>query len=43
MQKPPKCIGLIDTNLGDGLVYELIKDYDGNRSKSLAYYYKKMK
>ena len=41
LQKLPKCIGLIDTNLGDGLVYELIKDYDGNRSKSLAYYYKK--
>lgn len=36
----PKCTGLVNTNLGDGLSYELIKDYDGNKSKSLAYYYK---
>ncbi|MFV0573848.1 MAG: YrbL family protein [Vibrio sp.] len=32
--------GPIETNLGDGLVFELIKDHDGNCSKTLAYFYK---
>lgn len=36
----PECKGMVNTNLGNGLVYELVKDYDGKKSKSLAYYYK---
>lgn len=32
----PKYYGTVETNKGKGYVYELIRDYDGNVSKSLA-------
>lgn len=32
------CYGKIDTNLGEGLVFEKIIDYDGNISKTLRHY-----
>ncbi|RXI35686.1 hypothetical protein CRU99_13785, partial [Malaciobacter mytili] len=34
------CYGKIDTNLGQGLVFEKIIDYDGNISKTLRHYLK---
>ena len=34
----PKNYGLIKTNYGIGVVYELIRDYDGNISKTVRYY-----
>ncbi len=34
--------GTLQTNLGDGEVVELIKDYDLNVSKSLDYYFRKI-
>jgi len=36
----PKYYGQVDTNLGVGAVYDLIKDFDGNVSKTLEYYLK---
>ena len=36
----PECKGMVNTNFGNGLAYELVKDYDKKKSKSLAYYYK---
>ena len=35
--------GLIKTNLGIGIVYDLIKDYDNNISKNLKFWIKKNK
>ncbi len=37
----PKYYGEVKTNKGNGFVLELIKDYDGITSKSLAYYMNK--
>ncbi|PHQ89449.1 MAG: hypothetical protein COB42_06940 [Sulfurimonas sp.] len=37
----PKFYGEIKTNKGDGFIIELIKDYDGQVSKSFAYYINK--
>ncbi len=37
----PKFYGEVKTNRGDGFIIELIKDYDGNISKSFDYYIKK--
>ncbi len=34
----PQYFGEVKTNMGDGFVIELIKDYDGKVSKSFAYY-----
>ncbi|MEL0638034.1 YrbL family protein [Marinomonas sp. TI.3.20] len=34
----PKYYGLVPTNLGDGLVVNLVKDFDGETSKSLVSY-----
>lgn len=36
-----KCFGYIDTNLGKGLVFERVIDYDGKDSKYFKYYLKK--
>jgi hypothetical protein len=33
-----RCRGLIDTNLGEGVMFDLVLDDDGRISKSLAYY-----
>jgi hypothetical protein len=33
-----RCRGLIDTNLGEGVMFDLVLDDDGRVSKSLAYY-----
>lgn len=33
-----KYFGKVQTNLGEGEVYELVRDYDGNISKNLRYY-----
>ena len=33
--------GLVDTNLGTGAVFDLIRDYDGKISKNLDYYLEK--
>jgi hypothetical protein len=30
--------GIVDTNLGPGAIYDLLRDYDGEISKSLEYY-----
>jgi len=38
MKYAPKNYGLINTNLGIGVVYELIKDYDNNISKNIKFY-----
>lgn len=32
------CYGYVDTNLGKGLVFDRVLDYDGNQSKSFRYY-----
>jgi len=37
----PKYFGEIKTNMGDGFVLELIKDYTGEVSRNFAYYIKK--
>ncbi|MGI9295267.1 MAG: YrbL family protein [Pseudomonadales bacterium] len=37
-QHIPKLYGVVQTNLGDGVVYDLIRDYDGEVSKTLAHY-----
>ncbi len=37
----PKFYGEVNTNKGLGFILELIKDYDGNVSKSFAYYLKR--
>ncbi len=37
----PKYFGEVKTNKGDGFIIELIKDYDGEVSKSFAYYLQK--
>ncbi|MGI9318887.1 MAG: YrbL family protein [bacterium] len=34
----PKYYGTIETNLGDGFIVELVRDYDGQISKSLNWY-----
>lgn len=34
----PKYYGKVDTNLGDGFVYERILNYDSSEAKSLRYY-----
>ncbi|MGL6259065.1 YrbL family protein [Vibrio sp. WXL210] len=34
----PDSYGFVDTNLGKGLMVELIRDYDGQISKPLSYY-----
>ena len=34
----PNFYGTVDTNLGAGMMYELIRDYDGNISRSLSHY-----
>ena len=34
----PRFHGVIETNLGAGAVFDLIRDYDGNISKTLEYY-----
>ena len=39
----PKNHGLINTNLGIGIVYQLVRDYDGNISKPAFYYLQKNK
>ncbi len=36
-----KYYGSVETSLGKGEVYDLIKDYDGNISKTLSYYLQK--
>lgn len=36
----PKFYGEVETNKGDGFIIELIRDYDGEVSKSFAYYLK---
>jgi GTP cyclohydrolase II len=36
----PEYFGEVKTNKGDGFVLELVKDYDGEVSKSFAYYLK---
>lgn len=36
----PEYFGEVKTNMGDGFILELIKDYDGEVSKSFAYYLK---
>ena len=36
-----KCFGYVDTNLGKGLVFERVIDYDGKDSKYFKYYLKK--
>jgi len=33
-----RCLGLIDTNLGEGVMFDLVRDDDGRVSKSLDYY-----
>jgi hypothetical protein len=33
-----KCYGYVDTNLGKGLVYERIMDFDGTATKSFRFY-----
>lgn len=35
----PKFHGTIDTNLGEGAVFDLVRDFDGEVSKDLAYYF----
>lgn len=37
----PQYFGEVETNKGEGFVLELIRDYDGQVSKSFAYYIKK--
>jgi len=34
----PQFVGNIDTNMGAGAVFELVKDYDGEISKTFEYY-----
>ena len=36
----PRYYGFVKTNLGDGFVVDLIRDYDGEVSKSLSWYLK---
>jgi len=36
-----KCFGFVDTNLGEGLIFERILDYDGIPSKSFKIYLEK--
>ena len=38
LKHTPKNYGLINTNLGIGIQYELIRDYDSNISKTVLYY-----
>ena len=38
-----KCYGFVETNLGKGLVFERIVDYDNKNSKQLTYYLKNKK
>lgn len=37
-QHIPQFYGMVKTNLGDGMVYDLIRDYDGEVSNTLAHY-----
>jgi len=43
LEYTPKNYGLINTNLGIGVVYSLIRDYDGKISKTAFYYLQKNK
>ncbi len=36
----PKLYGVVQTNLGEGMVYDLIRDHDGAVSNTLAHYLK---
>ncbi len=36
-----KYYGLVKTNLGDGAIFDLVKDFDGEISKTLSYYLQK--
>lgn len=40
-QHIPKLYGVVQTNLGEGVVYDLIRDYDGEVSNTLAHYLKR--
>ncbi|MGI9286263.1 MAG: YrbL family protein [Pseudomonadales bacterium] len=37
-QHIPKFYGMVQTNLGEGMVYDLVRDYDGAVSNTLAHY-----
>ncbi len=37
-QHIPQFYGIVQTNLGDGMVYDLIRDHDGEVSNTLAHY-----
>ncbi len=34
----PRFYGFVETNLGQGAIFDLIRDYDGGLSRSLGYY-----